>query len=1024
MLSSGRFALRRYQPARGRGLRKIDLASALMVYADVAIETTTRELGNRLFTYVVPDHLRDEVFVGSQVLVPFGHQELVCGYVMSLRDSMSATGSEEQPEFRVKLIVETMESEPLFDPSYVSLLHWVSEYYSASILDVINAAIPSDVGTRVKRVVRLLEENGEVNGEDDKDSANDGATLLLPFMDGTAMQGSGGGGGGSVKATSLNGEQQAITALLRSAKGGAMPLKTLRQRSSISQSRFYGAISRLRQGGVISVERETDTKLGAKVVHTVMWTGVEAQTKKQEHVVNTLRRGGGQMTVPKLSEAAGTTSSTIKRMCVAGVLRMVEDEVIRDPLSHLSRSDGDAKKPELTDQQKVVLATLSAQLTELLDAPRPTLQQAMEAESVRPWLLHGVTGSGKTEIYLRLIEIALRYQRSVLMLVPEISLTPQLAQRLVERFGDLVAVWHSGLSPGERFDTWRRLKAGQAKVLLGARSAVLANIPDVGLIILDEEHDSSYKQSSPSPRYHAKNVALERAKRNGALVVLGSATPDVATYYECRQTKQIVELPERVFKQALPKSVLVDMRMEFQAQNRSVFSRLLQEEVSAALGRKEQIILLINRRGYASHVFCKACGFVMKCRNCSVSLVFHQEPSGAPGATNSGAASQGSGAPSRIAPYQPPKNREGEIRGSHGSIQRPSADGSSASSKSAAPELRGSHGLYQPANSQDGYNKGYGQNSDRRGSHGSSGNYANSRQGDSPGGGSMGGSKKTQSPLIEGYLICHHCAYSTDTCQFCPSCKSPFIRQFGLGTQRVEEEVRGLFPFARMLRLDSDITSKRGASEEVFTKFAAGEADILIGTQIVAKGLDVAKVTLVGVLAADASFNLPDYRSQERGFQLLTQVSGRAGRGHHAGKVILQTYNLDLPSLSLARKQDYATFYERELIERQSFEYPPFSQIIRVVIAGDVLSEVEYACEQLAEELSNYLEDKFDEEQIKILGPAPCLIERLRNKYRYHLLIKNLVGDEGRKVVTQFLRQRRGWAGLTMAVDVDAVDLL
>lgn len=899
MVSSDTSTRRTTYPVYMRGLRKLELASSLMIFADVAIETTTRELGDRLFTYEVPQHLRDEVFIGSQVLVPFGHQELISGYVVALRDGPSATGGS-APTFIIKQIVEVLESEPLFDRNYIGFLHWTAEYYAATIGEVIGASIPSDFGPKSKRVVRLLAESVplQIDGPDTDHAAkldlrnNDGPALSSISMLTT-------------KAALPDRDEYAVLTALKASRGGIVAVRTLKQRSGLPQSKFYAALARLRQQTVISVERESENGLAPKTVDTVILSDVEAQTKKQEGIVAALKHGGGQMPISELAQTASTTNATIRRMCTLGILRLVQDEVIRDPLQHLSRQPMLNKLPELTPAQRDVLNVLEEDLKRHIDQITDG-DPVSNHSAVLPWLLHGVTGSGKTEIYLRLIDQVLKSEGTVLMLVPEISLTPQLSQRLVERFGNMVAVWHSGLTPGERFDTWRRLRAGQARVLLGARSAILANIPNLQLIILDEEHDSSYKQSSPSPRYNAKTLAMERSRREGAMVLLGSATPDVATYYECKANNRIVQLPQRVFSQALPESVLVDMRLEFANENRSVFSQALQHAIKLRLEKGEQTILLINRRGYASHVLCRACGFVVKCRNCSVSLTFHQT----------------------------------------------SANGT------------------------------------------------------------------------DGYLICHHCAFKSDSWQICPACQSPFIKQFGLGTQRVEQEAQELFPNARLLRLDSDVSSKRGATEEIFGKFAAGEADILIGTQIVAKGLDIANVTLVGVLAADSAFNLPDYRSVERGFQLLTQVSGRAGRGRHPGQVLLQTYNVDMPALTLARKQDYVKFVEGELESRQAFEYPPFSQLIRVVVAGEDNTQVEFACDQLAEELSNHLEDKYSEDQIKILGPAPCLIERLRGKFRHHIIIKNLAGDEGRRSVTSFLRTRRGQAGLQMATDIEALDLV
>ena len=399
------------------------------------------------------------------------------------------------------------------------------------------------------------------------------------------------------------------------------------------------------------------------------------------------------------------------------------------------------------------------------------------------------------------------------------------------------------------------------------------------------------------------------------MLLLGSATPDVGTFYEAKSKDRVLELPERVFKQAMPAVRMIDMRAEFAEGNKSIFSTLLDIRLAKCFNEKEQAILLINRRGYASHVFCRACGHVLMCKNCSVSLVFHQAKNTA---TNT--------APSAI--------------------------------------------------------------------------------------------------YLNGHLACHHCGFNSKTSETCPACKSPFIRQFGLGTQRVEEEVRTRFPKARILRLDSDITARKGAHEEILKQFSRGEGDVLIGTQMVAKGLDIANVTLVGVLAADAAFNLPDYRSIERGFQLLTQVSGRAGRGDKVGTVVFQTFNLEMPALNWSKEHDYASFYEQEVVARQAFEYPPFSQLLRVIVSGPEAYAVEQACEKFAEELGSYLADAVAIDAIKILGPAPCLIERLRGKYRFHLLVKNLAGDEGRKLLTHFLRAQRLEPGLSMAVDIDALDLV
>jgi primosomal protein N' (replication factor Y) len=861
------------------------------LYASVVVDIQARELNDRLFTYRIPPDLAAETFIGAQVLVPFGPQGMIGGYVVGVNDE-GVSG------ISIKEIAEVIDSEPLFDRDYVEFLYWIAEYYCASLSDVIAAAVPSDFSGRLKRTV-FLNKNYSING---------------------------------------NVEAAAIIKVLEQAKTKSLTVTALRQRikksSKLSQHQFYRALNYLRQEGVLTIKQESAQTPGPKLISNVIWTGQEATSSRQKEIVGLLSRHGGQMTLKNLLDQGKTTHATIKRLEVQGLITLNQEEVIRDPLSHISTESkkNKSQRPNLTLDQESVMAILSEDLKKVL-TEKPTDTNFENPKS--PWLIHGVTGSGKTEIYLRLIEETIKHGRSALLLVPEISLTPQLARRLIDRFDKHVAIWHSALSAGERYDTWRRLRMGDVKVLLGARSAVLANVPNLGLIVIDEEHDGSYKQSSPSPRYDAKTVALEKARRQNALVVLGSATPDVGSFMRAREEGKLLELPKRVFDQALPTVQIVDMREEFAAGNKGIFSLSLQNEIASALSRQEQIILLINRRGYASHVFCRACGHVVKCRQCSVPMVFHQ---------------------------------------SYGS--------NSSEDPGSAGVLAGISGAYNAP-------------------------------------------LRTQTSIYNnGHLACHHCGFRSGAIEICPNCTSPFIRQFGLGTQRVEEEVRQRFPEAKVLRLDSDTASRKGAHDQVLQAFAQGKADILIGTQMVAKGLDIEKVTVVGILAADAAFNLPDYRSIERGFQLLTQVSGRAGRGTIAGLVVMQTYNTELPALEWASEHNYSKFVQEELESRRSFEYPPFSQITRVVVSGPDENSVQANCERLAEEISQRLEDTVPVASVKVLGPAPCLIEKLRGKYRYHILIKNMAGHNARSLLSDFLRNKRLPSGINMAVDIDALDLL
>ncbi len=860
------------------------MAANPQIFAEVLVDIAAKSLGDKLFTYAVPDYMEKEVLVGSQVLVPFGNQQMVAAYVVNLKDKKGFASV-------AKEIVAVLDQDPLYDQNYVEFLFWVADYYCTNIASVLKAAVPADFNIRLKKMVELACANGQSGGNGN----------LFP----------------GDQLSFLPDKASIIISLLKEGKGKPVALKTLKQKSALSTGEFYKSLSLLRSKGLVNMRSEMPKMQAPKLVNTVVWTGVQASTPTQEKIIATLNRHNGQMNLAELVDSAGTTYATIKKLTNQGVLALAQEEELRDPLKNMlaeNAAAGNKPLPELTDKQAQILNVLLSEFDQTIAANGQASANNGTSESeIKPWLIHGVTGSGKTEIYLRLISHALASSKTALLLVPEISLTPQLAERLISRFGDTVAVWHSQLSAGERYDTWRRLRAGAVKVLLGARSAIFANMPNLGVIILDEEHDGSYKQSSPNPRYHAKTLALKKASLANALVVFGSATPDVATYEQAKIDERILELPERIFKQEMPHVELVDMREEFAIGHHSIFSRSLLNHIAAALENSQQVILLINRRGYASYLFCKACGHVVKCRNCSVSLTFHQQAS----------------------------------------------------------------------------KKTNGKNS--------------------------------------AYLACHHCGFQSQAKATCPDCQGPFLRPQGLGTQKVEQDIQEYFPSAKVVRLDSDITAHKGAYESILKEFTQGKADILIGTQMVAKGLDIHNVTVVGVLSADSAFNLPDYRSIERGFQLLTQVSGRAGRGLLKGQVVLQTYNPDLPALALAKNHDYQTFVQEELASRRELNYPPYSQIIRLVITGEDAMAVEKLAYQLAERLGNFLESEASVESVQVLGPAPCLIERLKEKYRWQLIIKNMAGAKEQGLITSFLRERQlaqADSSLRLSIDVDAYDFI
>lgn len=860
--------------------------SAKTLFVSVILDVQIQGLKDRLFTYKVPEQLLDSVFIGAQVIVPFGPRQMVPGFVIGLLAHFEA-------DYAIKEIEEVLEPEPLFDQDYIDFLAYIGKQYCASLQEVIAAAIPACLTTKIKRVVKLNGASRDNLVSDDK-----AANLVLSLLKDSAK--------GALNMTILR---------QRFEKAGR------RERPKLDLLQFQRALRELIKGGMVITEVEEEGATTAKTATFV--SSVEGalelvKTVKQKAVIETLLTLESDrekaISIQALAEAAQVSRSTVDKLVTAGALKVYSEEVQRDSLASLPQAfiDRAAKDNSLplTAEQSQVFNVLHADLSARLALTAEESQK----EAVEPWLLHGVTGSGKTEVYLRLITEALKQGRSALFLVPEISLTPQLSGRLKSRFGKLVAVWHSAISAGERYDTWRRLRSGEVRVLLGARSAILAHLPDLGVIILDEEHDGSYKQSSPSPRYNARDVAIEKARRTGALVLFGSATPDIVSYQRAQQSNRILAMPNRVFLQAMPKVTLVDMRKEFADGKKAIFSPQLNRAIDQRLERQEQIVLLINRRGFANHVFCQLCGHVVKCKNCSVTLTLHR----------------------RL----------------------------------------------------------------------------------------VKDDTRTESQPPQGHLACHHCGFRASLKEECPSCSSPFLKESGLGTQKVEQEVHKRHPTARVVRLDSDVAAHKGAYEKVLNQFTQGEADILIGTQMVAKGLDIERVTLVGVLTADAAFNLPDYRSTERGFQLLTQVAGRAGRGERVGEVILQTYAPELEALRLASKHDYQGFFGPELANRRDFEYPPFSQLIRIVVSGEDQLLVESVSDMLAEEISRLLEDDVPEDEVKLLGPVPCVIERIKGRFRYHLIIKNKAGAAVQQMITEYMRIRRFGPQVSLAVDVDALDMI
>ncbi|KUO52440.1 MAG: hypothetical protein APF76_05245 [Desulfitibacter sp. BRH_c19] len=500
----------------------------------------------------------------------------------------------------------------------------------------------------------------------------------------------------------------------------------------------------------------------------------------------------------------------------------------------------------------------------------------IENKSYNPYLLYGITGSGKTEVYMEIMEHCLKKELQTILVLPEIFLTLQIVSRLQSRFSDHIVILHSKLTPKERYEAWKSIKFGQKKIIVGARSVVFAPVKKLGAIIIDEEHDTSYKQDN-DPKYNAREVALKRAMWHNCPVVLGSATPSLETFLGTQTGKiKLLSLPKRVKDYQLPTVQVIDMRDELRQGNLSIFSKSLQEEISKTLANKKQIILYLNRRGFASFVLCRDCGFILNCVNCEVSLTYHQT---------------------------------------------------------------------------------------------------------------------TQK------MLCHYCGFSQSIPQKCPECNSLHWKPFGLGTQKIEHEFKTLYPHVDVMRIDGDISDKKEVVQNYLDEFAKGKTNVLIGTQMVAKGLDFPNVTLVGVIAADTTLNLPDFRSREKSFQLLTQVAGRAGRGKWEGKVVIQTFNPHDISIVHAKNQDFTSFYKDEITFRKEYNYPPFSQIIRIVFTGRTEDLVNEGANFFYKYFTRSLQLKKNTNFLQILGPNPCGLVKIKGEYRYQLLVKYEKGVNLRPIV-------------------------
>jgi len=822
------------------------------------------------FTYLVPAHLQPHAKSGARVLVPFGRKTLT-GIIVGFPSKTSVPG--------LKALRDVLDAVPSVSEEMLRLTRWIADYYFAPWGEVLKAALPQGFLSPGKRVVRLLV---------------DDVSPLLEETKRTAPK------------------QHAILQALRKQRR-----LTVSQLSRTARS-IHSILLEMASRGWIEVTEDVTTR-GAKpkTEHVASLTDIgraphaaegTTLTPKQSALVAFLMKSG-DVPVRQLLKETNASASTLTTLVKKGLVSITTREVIRtvhaEPLE---------PPPAiiLNDDQRRALREITA---------------AIAQKQYKTFLLHGVTGSGKTQVYIEAIRTVLAERKTAIVLVPEISLTPQTVRRFKAHFGNEVAVMHSQMSAGERYDAWRLAHTGRVNIVIGPRSALFAPLANLGLIVVDEEHESSYKQFDATPRYHARDLAIVRAHQNNAVVVLGSATPSVESYYNALSGKyQLLSLPRRVDEAKLPRIEIVDMieerKRRYEELKKTVqetktafpkrlpessISKLLSEEIAERIKRKEGVILLQNRRGFSHVVECFECGYVEKCDQCEVTLTYH---------------------------------------------------------------------------------------------------------------------------LTKKHLRCHYCGFVKKPPTLCPTCGGFEIRFHAFGTQQVQQELQALFPDSTILRMDLDTTSRRGAHDRILAQFGRGEADILLGTQMVAKGLDFPRVTLVGVISADTQMLLPDFRAAERTFQLLTQVAGRSGRARLAGEVIIQTLQPQHYSLKHVVSHDFQGFYREELAYRKELDYPPFSRIVLIEFSGERENEVQHHARKFAE----YLTQQHLESHSLLLGPADAAISRVRGKFRKHIILKNLKSKDpaGSQLHAALVNAKHLYAtsalaknkNVQMTIDVDPVGMM
>ena len=794
------------------------------------------------FTYEVTDRFSGNLLLGHRVLVPLGNRR-VMGFVVEF------VGNPKIPNLRE--IEDILDPYPLLTPELIKLTRWVAEYYLATWGEVIRIALPPGLVRRSRLIVHSTK--GRVP---DKGSLSDLQKNILRLLNERG------------KLTLVNLERR-------------MGQKSLRYVLSTMERAGLVRIQDVLEKSRVRIKSEVRVSLRDGFGPTDIPTRAK-YAPRQTKVLHKLLEHGGEVRRSELD----VDFSVLRRMEEIGYIEMREEEVIREPYADMDVPDSGSFS--LTEEQTHVLKQI---------------ESGIEKQRFCPFLLHGVTASGKTQVYIEAVHRILGRGRSALVLVPEISLTPQAVQRYRARFGDEVAVLHSRMSMGERYDSWRKIREGTCRIGLGPRSAVFAPLENLGLIIVDEEQESSYKQMDPAPRYHARDVAVVRAKLNDCVVILGSATPSVESYYNALHGKYtLCRLTHRIDRVPMPAVTLVDWNEQKEDKESRVFSAPLKDKMKTRLAKGEQVILLQNRRGYATFLRCGACGNIEECPHCDITLTYHQ-------------------------------------------------------------------------------------NGHR--------------------------------------LRCHYCGFQKKATDACPSCGGTTVQFRGVGTQRVEEEITRFFPRTRLFRMDQDTTRHKQAHHRIVTRFEKGEGDVLLGTQMVAKGHDFPGVNLVGIISADTGLHFPDFRSGERTFQLLTQAAGRAGRRDRRGEVVIQTHSPHNPVLQFAVQQDYVQYYRHEIQQREELGYPPWGRIILLRFKGKNEENVAKA----AHAFLNHLQP---DPSFECLGPVSAPLSRIKGMYRYQIVFKGKRHlDPGGKKLRELIRravhvfyESAHVSGVRIAVDVDPVDML